>query len=180
MITLPAFVNLMLMRTENSVVIDAPLQTIFNLAACTEQWPEIIPNYRSATLLRERGDVRLFRMVGTRDGFPFPLHWTSVQEVNRNQRIIRFRQVRGITRGMLVEWTMEPVVGGVKVRIVHVFTPSWPSPLGPLIAQHIVGNVFVHSLADKTLQGVKAAAEARESNDVPCAPRDHPCISMLR
>jgi len=156
--TTPA--NLTLMRTENSVVIDAPLAHIFDLAAHVERWPDIMPHYRSITLLRAQGDVRLCRMVATRTGFPFPFQWASVEEIDRSQHAIRFRQVRGITRGMRVEWTMELAPGGVRVRVTHAFDPPWPAPLGPLVAQHIIGDLFVHSIAAKTLQRIKVAAEA--------------------
>jgi len=67
--------------------------------------------------------------------------------------------VRGVTRGMTVEWTITPAPGGMLVRIAHDFEPPWPRPLGPLVARYIVGDLFVHNIAGKTLRQIKRVAE---------------------
>jgi hypothetical protein len=74
--------------------------------------------------------------------------------------------VRGITRGMLVEWSMERALGGTLVRIDHDFDPPWPRPLGPLVARYVVGDVFVHDMANKTLRCIKSLAEGAVSSAV--------------
>ena len=77
---------------------------------------------------------------------------------------IRFRHVRGVTTGMDVEWTFDEVAGGTLVRIVHVWNgPSWPL-IGDLAARGIIGPVFVHGIAQRTLAGLAREAE-RRAND---------------
>jgi hypothetical protein len=81
---------------------------------------------------------------------------------------IRFRHIGGVTRGMDVEWTFRTVPGGTQVTILHV----WDGPRIPFFgipaATMVIGPVFVHGIATRTLSGLAAAAE-REANK-PAAP----------
>jgi uncharacterized membrane protein len=148
-------------HTENSITVDAPAARIYTLAARIEEWPQILPHYRWVTILRDEGPRRLVEMAATRDGIP--VKWVSIQELDPARHVICFRHVRGITRGMTVEWTIEPAAGGMLVRISHDFDPPWPRPLGPLVARYIVGDLFVHNVADKTLRRIKSLAEGSTS-----------------
>ena len=72
---------------------------------------------------------------------------------------IRYRHVRGTTTGMDVEWTFEPARDGTLVRIVHAWNgPAWPL-IGELAARGVIGPVFVHGIASRTLAGLARAAE---------------------
>jgi hypothetical protein len=77
---------------------------------------------------------------------------------------IRYRHVRGITRGMKVVWRLVEVgrgrEGGVDVEIVHTWDgPGWPL-IGSLAANLVIGPVFIHGVASRTLAGIKRAVEA--------------------
>jgi len=93
--------------------------------------------------------------------------WTSLMSVSApgsaGPPSIRFRHVRGVTTGMDVEWTFEPVPQGTLVRIVHVWNgPAWPL-IGELAARGVIGPVFVHGIASRTLAGLARAAERMTS-----------------
>ena len=65
-----------------------------------------------------------------------------------------------MTRGMEVEWTFLQLDGEkTLVRIVHV----WDGPAIPLLgvaaATLVIGPVFVHGIASRTLEGLATAAE---------------------
>ncbi len=78
-------------------------------------------------------------------------------------RRITFRHVRGITRGMVVEWSIEPSASaGVFVTISHRWTPNWPV-VGEPVAQGLIGPLFVKNIAQKTLESIKELAEGRSS-----------------
>ena len=67
--------------------------------------------------------------------------------------------VRGITTGMDVEWSFTPVQGGTHVRITHVWDgPRWPL-LGIFAATAVIGPIFVHGIASRTLEGLARVAE---------------------
>jgi hypothetical protein len=72
---------------------------------------------------------------------------------------IRYRHLRGITRGMDVAWTVGGRDGAADVRIVHTWAgPPWPL-IGRPAAALVIGPVFIHGIAARTLAGVKREAE---------------------
>jgi hypothetical protein len=63
---------------------------------------------------------------------------------------------------MWVEWRLVPRSDRVCVTIDHEL--SYPVPLlGPLFAHFIVGDLFVHNIAGKTLRCLKVRVEAEEA-----------------
>jgi uncharacterized membrane protein len=154
--------------TENHISIKAPVEEVFALGATIEEWPEILPHYRWVRILRDEGTHRLVEMAASRSGFP--VKWTSIQERDPAQGAIRYRHVRGVSRGMVVEWTVAPGSGSTHVSIVHDFDPPWPRPLGPLFARYVVGDLFVRHVADKTLHHIKLIAEGRRHGNAGTAP----------
>ena len=85
--------------------------------------------------------------------------WLSVMEVDNSKPAIRFRHIGGITKGMDVEWSFVPAVGGTRVRIVHAWDgPRWPL-IGIWAATMVIGPVFIHGIASRTLAGLAQEAE---------------------
>ncbi len=74
-----------------------------------------------------------------------PLWWVAIQRLYPDEGRIEFRHIRGATRGMWVEWRIDPEA----VRIRHVFTPRWPVP--ERLLEAVVGEYFVNSVARRTL-----------------------------
>jgi ribosome-associated toxin RatA of RatAB toxin-antitoxin module len=161
------------MSTVDELVTHAPLPIIFELAADVEHWPAHLSHYRYVRFLERRADGGgLVEMSANRPfgAIPWPTRWTSMMTIARpgsaSAPSIRFRHVRGVTTGMDVEWTFTPEHGGTRVRIVHVWNgPSWPL-IGDVAAREVIGPVFVHGIASRTLAGLSHAAEAF-TKDVP-------------
>jgi len=156
------------MRTVDERVVRAPLTAIFALAADVERWPQHLRHYRYVRFLERDGrgggvvDMSANRPFGP---VGWPTFWTSQMAVatpesgSADGPSIRFRHVRGVTTGMDVEWTFRQIANGTHVRIVHVWDgPRWPL-VGGLAAVHVIGPVFVHGIASRTLAGLAAAAE---------------------
>jgi ribosome-associated toxin RatA of RatAB toxin-antitoxin module len=154
------------MSTIDEQVVRAPLDAIFAIAADVERWPEHLAHYRYVTM-RER-DARGGGIVEMSANRPFgalnwPTWWLSEMEVRPPRRAvapaIRFRHVRGITTGMEVEWSFEPHSSGTRVKILHVWNgPDWPL-IGSFAATGVIGPVFIHGIASRTLAGLARAAE---------------------
>jgi ribosome-associated toxin RatA of RatAB toxin-antitoxin module len=151
-------------------LVHASLGTIFPLAADVERWPTHLPHYRYVRF-RERADGGggLVEMAANRRFGPvgWPTWWMSLMRVDHPGRTIapavRYRHVRGITRGMEVEWTFSEQAGGTLARIVHVWNgPRWPV-IGGLAARRVIGPVFIHAIASRTLAGLARAAERIEA-----------------
>ena len=152
------------MVTVDERVVRAPVPAIFELARDVEAWPEHLPHYRYVRF-RERTEDGggLVEMSAVRPFGPlrWPTWWLSEMGVDAARPAVRFRHVGGITRGMDVEWTFEPTADGTDVRIVHAWDgPPWP-PIGGLAARAVIGPVFIHGIASRTLAGLAATAEER-------------------
>jgi len=158
------------MTTIDERTVRAPLPVIFALAADVERWPTYLAHYRYVRFHERAPDGGgLVEMSANR---PFgaanwPTVWTSLMSVTppggEAPPVIRFRHVRGVTTGMDVEWSFHAVSQGTLVRIVHVWNgPSWPL-IGELAARGVIGPVFVHGIASRTLAGLARAAERTTS-----------------
>ena len=60
---------------------------------------------------------------------------------------------------MDVEWSFTPVAGGTHVRLLHAWDgPQWPL-IGVIAATAVIGPVFIHGIASRTLEGLAREAE---------------------
>jgi ribosome-associated toxin RatA of RatAB toxin-antitoxin module len=148
------------MHTSNTVEIYGDPEQIygriFRLAADIQDWPALLPHYRYMRILEQSPTHKIADFGASRDGFP--VKWRARQELFPEEGRITYRHIQGITTGMWVEWRLERCGDHVRVTIHH--TLDYPVPvLGPLFAQHIVGNLFVHNIAGKTLRCIKAKVE---------------------
>jgi len=148
------------MQTENRIVIQAPADAIYELAAAVERWPALLPHYRRVRILSDDGHQRLVEMAAQRDGFP--VRWWAEQTCFPEEPRITFRHVRGVTAGMEVEWRFQPAPEGVLVRIRHDLLLKWPL-VGGLVADRIIGPLFVSNIAGKTLRRIKILAEIEQT-----------------
>jgi hypothetical protein len=144
------------METTNEILIHAPTSAVFALAADTERWPLILPHYRWVRRLRGTDDHKVVEMAARRDWYP--VRWVAVQHNFPEENRITFRHVRGISRGMNVEWRLTSTADGTAVQIWHEFRSSIPI-VGGIFARRIVGQLFVSNIAGKTLRQIKRLAE---------------------
>ena len=151
------------MRTVDQRVVRAPPAVVWRHAVDVEHWPGILSHYRWVT--RTAGSAAAdgtVEMAAWRPFGPFrwPTWWRSAMEVDAARRRITYRHIAGITTGMDVLWTIEPTAEDwSNVTIVHEWNgPRWPL-IGGLAASQVIGPVFVHGIASRTLAGIAAAAE---------------------
>ena len=149
------------MRTVDFRHVSAPAERVFQAASDVEQWPRLLSHYRWVRMLERRSDGGLVEMAAWRPFGPigYPTWWVSEMAIDRATLTVRYRHVRGITTGMDVEWTLVPRGEGVDVTIVH----EWPGPRWPLIgrpaADWVIGPVFIHGIASRTLAGIARHVE---------------------
>ena len=86
--------------------------------------------------------------------------WLSQMTVDESVPNVRYRHVDGITAGMDVVWRLQPAGDDTDVTIVHEWTgPRWPI-IGSAAAKWVIGPVFIHGIASRTLAGIRRAVEA--------------------
>ncbi len=144
------------MRTLHETIIRAEPDAVFDLAADVERWPRLDPAYRWCRVIERSAHATVFEMAAGVRGWP--ARWTARAESDPAAGRIVFRHLRGITRGMVVQWDIARGDGGTRVRIRHDLVMPWPL-VGRLISDLIVGPVFIDWIARRTLLGVRRALE---------------------
>jgi ribosome-associated toxin RatA of RatAB toxin-antitoxin module len=154
------------MRSAIGVHVDAPPEVVFRLAAQVRRWPELLPHYRRVTVHAERAGRLVAQMVAVRrfGRFAMPVTWRAEQWAEGDDAgdlRLRFRHVRGVTRGMDVTWHIRPGARGeatAYVSIEHVFRR--PLPLLPdALLPAFIDRFFTRPIAGRTLDTFKALAE---------------------
>jgi hypothetical protein len=160
------------MRTVDQCVARVSPVEMFRVAADVAGWPALLPHYRYVRVRQVAGATARVEMSANRPFGPldWPTWWVSVMEIQDvpggAAPAIRFHHIEGITRGMDVEWSFERSADGLgtHVTVLHVWKgPSWPI-IGGLAARRIIGPVFVHGIASRTVTGLARAAERRQTS----------------
>jgi uncharacterized membrane protein len=159
-------------HTINEIEIQAPVDACFRAGADVENWPVVLPHYRWVRFQRcdGFGTGRVEMAARRRFGpLPYPVWWVSEMSLDEQRPAVLYRHVDGITTGMDVEWTFEPLgKDRTAVRIVHAWEegPRWPVSgwARRTIANRIIGPVFIHHVAGRTLQGIKRFVEEQRSD----------------
>ena len=149
------------MRTVDRLRMRAPAARVFAAAADVERWPELLPHYRWVRMLERRTDGGLVEMAAWRPFGPlnYPTWWVSEMRLDRAALAVHYRHVRGITTGMDVIWRIEPRDEDTEVTIVHEWAgPRWPL-VGGVAADWVIGPVFIHGIASRTLAGIGRSVE---------------------
>ena len=154
------------MTTIDERLVRAPLERIFALAAEVERWPALLPHYRYVRFLERRADgggivdMSAYRPFGL---LHWPTWWRSSMRVHppsgTGAPAVRFTHIGGVTRGMEVEWSFRATAEGTHVRILHVWDGPPIPAVGAAAATLVIGPVFVHGIASRTLEGLAGAAE---------------------
>ncbi|HKV43744.1 MAG TPA: SRPBCC family protein [bacterium] len=144
------------MHTETTAHIAGSPEEIYGYAARVEEWPRWLPHYRDVRVIASRGNERIVEMRGRRGRIP--VWWWARQTLLPGERRIRYTHLRGITRGMEVEWRIIPDPRGAVVTIVHDLALGWPL-IGRPVAKWIIGPMFVEPIAGATLRRIKMLVE---------------------
>lgn len=145
----------MSVRTENSILIKAPLDKIFQATSNLLLWPKVLPHYRWIRIL-QAGDDGLVVKMAARRGW-LPIQWTSRFQVDPKTPGLRFEHLQAFTRGMKVQWTYTPTPEGVLVKISHELERA--SAFGRWFAHYVLGEMFIKPVATRTLTHFKQYLE---------------------
>ena len=157
------------METLDERIVQAPVGATFAVVKDVEHWPDLLAHYRFVKYRERASDGGgIVEMSANR---PFgvanwPTWWLSEMEVDHARPAVRFRHIGGVTTRMDVEWSFTPSGQGTHVRLLHVWDgPRWPL-IGVFAATAVIGPVFIHGIASRTLEGLARAAERRAGLEV--------------
>ena len=120
----------MSVRTDNAIVIDAPLETVWEVTNDVEGWPGLFTEYASAEILSRQGPTVTFRLTMHPDANGRVWSWVSERTPDPLTRTVRARRVEtGPFEFMNIEWMYEPAGAGTKMRWVQEFHMKPDAPV---------------------------------------------------
>lgn len=135
---------------------------MFDVVKDVERWPTHLAHYRWVRMVeRDGAGGGIVEMAANRPFGPvgWPTFWRSLMQVDGERLAVRFRHIGGVTTGMEVEWAFTPRDEGTAITLLHEWDgPRWPL-IGPFAATVVIGPVFVHGIASRTLAGLVRVAE---------------------
>jgi ribosome-associated toxin RatA of RatAB toxin-antitoxin module len=155
------------METLDERLVRAPVRTIFEIVREVEQWPGLLAHYRHVRFRERATDGG--GIVAMSANRPFgivnwPTWWLSEMSVDDAAPAVRFHHIGGVTKGMDVAWSFHEVEQGTHVRLLHVWDgPRWPL-IGVGAATAVIGPIFIHGIASRTLEGLARVAESGIGN----------------
>jgi aromatase len=102
-------------KTDNAVVIAAPLDLVWDMTNDIESWPELFSEYAKAEVLERKDNTVTFRLTTRK-----PVRsWVSQRVLDRTAGVVQARRLdspSGPFEYMRLRWEYVKVDGGVKLR----------------------------------------------------------------
>ena len=118
-------------HTDNSVVIDKPIDEVWQRMNDLENWTNLFTEYASVEVLEREGDTVKFRLTTHPDPDYEGQVWSWVSERtmdSENYTTKSHRIETGPFEYMNIEWYFEPAEGGTKMRWVQDFSMKESAP----------------------------------------------------
>jgi aromatase len=146
-------------HTDNSVVIGAPLETVWRMTNDVRSWPRLFSEYAQADVLSEEGPTVRFRLTMHPDDQGRVWTWVSERTADASTRTVRAHRVEtGPFEYMHITWTYREVPGGVEMRWVQDFQMKPGAPASDeAMAAHINTNSQVQMARIKSIVEQAAA-----------------------
>jgi aromatase len=117
-------------HTDNSVFIDADIDSVWRLTNDVESWPSLFTEYATAEILQRDGDTVRFRLAMHPDENGTVWSWVSERTTYPQEHRVRARRVEpGPFQYMDIEWTYVPEGGGTRMRWVQDFAMRPDAPI---------------------------------------------------
>ena len=144
-------------HTDNSVVINAPRDFVWERMMDIEDWPNLFSEYAKAEVLEQEGDTVQFRLTT----HPDPEYdgqvwsWTSERVADPAAYSSKSRRIEtGPFEYMNIEWYFEPADGGTKMRWVQDFSMKESAPANDEQAQD-----YLNKNTAEQMQAIKERLE---------------------
>jgi aromatase len=117
-------------RTDNEIIIHAPIDKVWDITNNVEGWPNLFTEYAQADILERNGNTVRFRLSMHPDENGKIWSWVSERTVDPNSRTVKAHRVEtGPFDFMNIWWYYEEVEGGTKMRWVQEFHMKPDAPV---------------------------------------------------
>lgn len=130
-------------HTDNEVVINAPLDVVWEKMNDVENWPDLFSEYAKAEILEREGNTMRFRLTTHPDPEYDGQVWTWVSERTvdpETHSVKAYRIETGPFDHMNIEWYFEPADDGTKMRWVQDFSMKPTAPADDEQAQEYINR----------------------------------------
>jgi aromatase len=128
-------------RTDNSVVIDAPLDLVWDITNDVENWHDLFTEYAEAKILERDGNTIRFRLTMHPDENGKVWSWVSERTPDPQTRTVKAHRIEtGPFEYMNIEWFYEPVEGGTRMRWVQEFHMKPGAPANDEQMEQYINN----------------------------------------
>ncbi len=132
----------MAVRTDNSILIEAPLETVWKATNDVENWPNLFTEYAEAKILERKGNAVVFRLTMHADENGKVWSWVSERTPDPTTHTVKAHRVEtGPFEFMNIEWYYQEVDGGTRMRWVQEFTMKPTAPVNDVqMEKHLNTN----------------------------------------
>lgn len=114
---------------DHSIVIDAPMDLVWDMTNDVESWPNLFTEYSATEVLSRDGNTLRFRLTLKPDPDGRVWSWVSDRTVDPEARTVRAHRVEtGPFEYMNLRWTYEEVEKGVLLRWIQDFAMKPDAP----------------------------------------------------
>jgi aromatase len=125
-------------RTDNQIVINEPLEVVWEAMNDIERWPSLFSEYASAEILERHGNTVRFRLTTHPDEEHGGQVWSWVSERTADPATHTSRSYRietGIFEYMYIQWSFAAVPEGTSMRWVQSFAMKPSAPVDDATAE---------------------------------------------
>ncbi|MFD8494676.1 SRPBCC family protein [Amycolatopsis sp. NPDC059657] len=117
-------------KTDSRVIIDAPLDFVWDSTNDVADWPELFTEYAMAEVLHAEGNLIRFRLTMHPDPQGNAWSWVSERELDpANRKVVARRIELGWFEYMDIVWTYRQTPSGVEMRWQQSFAMRDDAPL---------------------------------------------------
>lgn len=146
-------------HTEQSIVINAPFQLVWDMTNDVDSWPELFTEYSATEILKQEGDTVTFRLTMHPDENGKVWSWVSERSSDLERREVSSHRVEtGPFEYMKIFWSYAEEAGGVRMTWIQDFHMK---PAAPVNDEQMTARLNKNSPIQMNVikQKVEAAAD---------------------
>ncbi|WP_436494930.1 SRPBCC family protein [Actinokineospora sp. HUAS TT18] len=146
-------------HTDNSILIDAPLDYVWERTNDIEAWTELFSEYSIAEIIEQRGNTFRFKLALHPDETGKVWSWVSERTIDPETHTVRSARVEtGVFKYMALFWEYTQTDDGVLMRWVQDFEMK---PWAPLDDAGMTERLNTNTAVQMKLIKDKVEAEAK-------------------
>jgi aromatase len=147
-------------HTDNEIVINAPLDLVWEMTNDLENWPQLFSEYASVEVLERDGDRVRFRLTMHPDENGMVWSWVSERTTDKSSLAVNARRVEpGPFEFMEIRWEYAEVPAGTRMRWIQDFAMK---PTAPVDDNGMVNHINKNSRIQMQLIREKVEKRAAE------------------